>query len=521
MAGSTESNDINKSAAPIRIAAFLLVVILVVSAVSVLSTVAAPAAPSPECGVADLTGFDFGKELATIENSSFAMYPGYFYMPEDIKAGAGGNAGVRYASPGAALGDFGTLRLEILLPPGQVYALAGKSVSYAQRLFIDGKECTPIGVTGTSADTVVPQSMRYTESFRPEKDVTEIVIHYSAFVHSDGGGLYPLRVGLARDIARAESLGTFRTAVVTAALLTAMLLFFVLFLFFSRSGYLLWFSLACGCVALNGMLISNKILILLMPELSWFLTIRLEYITTTGIALFSALYIGGLFPGAVNKWAVRGFLLFCVSNAFFICLTRPVTFTRYAVFFAAVYAAFGVYLLAAVVAALLRKKLASPLSGAEQIILASGFALYLLMMAVGIWAHQNGYVFFGLDYPQVAVMVFMFINILTLSLGFSRTEARLSFAQQAVAGTEARILALTQEKKYSVDPQERLSGFRLTKRESEVAWLILDGKSRDEIAGILMISRGTVNTYFTSIYKKAGCSSEAEFIRSTLSGGSG
>ena len=59
-------------------------------------------------------------------------------------------------------------------------------------------------------------------------------------------------------------------------------------------------------------------------------------------------------------------------------------------------------------------------------------------------------------------------------------------------------------------PAARLSDFGLTRRETEVAMLLLDSKSRDEIADLLFISMGTVNTHCTNIYKKVGCGSAKE-----------
>ena len=246
------ASDIKKGAAALRVAAYLLAVTLVFSAVSFLCTVNAPVAPSPYNGAVNLTGIDLGNEIVTIQNTYFTMYPGAFYLPEDFAAGKVTQAGVPYDSPGEVLSDYGTLRILLALPPGEVYAIAGKNVSYAQRLFIDGKEYTPIGVTGDSIGTVTPKSTRFIESFQPAGDTTEIVIQYSAFVYADGGGLYSLVIGHVRNIARNEQLKVFRITAVTAALVTAALFFFGLFLFFSKGRYLLWFALLCVCVALRG-----------------------------------------------------------------------------------------------------------------------------------------------------------------------------------------------------------------------------------------------------------------------------
>lgn len=60
-------------------------------------------------------------------------------------------------------------------------------------------------------------------------------------------------------------------------------------------------------------------------------------------------------------------------------------------------------------------------------------------------------------------------------------------------------------------PAARLDDFGLTKRETEVALLLLDGKNREDIAGLLNISMGTVNTHCSNLYRKAGVGSVSEF----------
>lgn len=425
------TKHIGKGPAVLRVAAYLLAVTLVFSAVSILCSTNAVVVNSTEPGVTDLTDFDFAgaiARVATATTDSVFIYPGAFYTPEDFASGRVTQAGVLYTREPHGQGDYGTLRMIFKLPQNEVYAIAGKSVSYAQRLFIDGKEYAPIGVTGDSIETVTPQARRFTEGFYPTGDTTEIVIHYSAFVHADGGGLYPFDIGLARNMVRMEQLITFRDAAVAVALLTAALFFFGLFLFFPKGRYLLWFALACGCIALRGLFTSDKTVMLLLPNLDWYLTIRLEYILTCGMALFSALYLNGLFPGAANCRAIRGFTVFSAACAFFICLTRPIVFTRFIVFFSGAYAAFGIYLLASVVATNLRGKKPSPLSRAEQWLLLFGLGVYAALSALGVYAHQRSIVLLGLDFPQVGMMMFLFLSILALALGFARTDRALGEA---------------------------------------------------------------------------------------------
>ena len=59
---------------------------------------------------------------------------------------------------------------------------------------------------------------------------------------------------------------------------------------------------------------------------------------------------------------------------------------------------------------------------------------------------------------------------------------------------------------------EVFTAFGLTRREKEVASLLLQGRSQGVIASLLFISPGTVNTHIKHIYRKAGVGSKQEFI---------
>lgn len=414
-----------------RMVAYLLAVMLVFSAVSILCEVDTIQCYPSEDGVIDLTGIDFDRDIVTTTFDAIHIYDYAFYMPEDFASGSVTQEAMRVIGVGPTLGDYGTIRILLRLPAGNVYAVSAKNTSYAQRMFIDGKEYPPIGVTGDSADAVTPKTMRYTVAFQSESDITEIILHYSNFVHSDTGGYYLMDFGHVNNIVRSEQLKTLRSIFSAASLVTAALFFFGMFLFFQRSRYFLWFSLACGCIAVRGLLTGDKALMLLLPDLNWYLAIRLEYLLTCGMALFAALYLNALFPHAGNKWAVRGFAVDCVLFTAFVCITQPLLFTQFSESAKTIYAAFCAYLLLAGIIKTLLKKATPALPGISQALMLVGFFVYVLLSALGINAHKNAYYLWGLDYPQVGMMAFLFLNILALVLGFARTERELDEARRS------------------------------------------------------------------------------------------
>lgn len=206
----------------LSVTCYLLLAVLLCACINYLCAGNAVMIQAQDPGTTDLTEFDFSIAnalVATESTQSIYIYSGAFYTSEDFAAGKVNTVGVIYDRSEGAQGDYGTLRMELKLPPGHVYAIAAKNISYAQRLFIDGKEYKPIGTPANEAHQVIPQSRRFIEAFQPTGETTEFIFHYAAFVHADGGGLYPMRIGYVEHITRQEQLELFRSTAVAAALL--------------------------------------------------------------------------------------------------------------------------------------------------------------------------------------------------------------------------------------------------------------------------------------------------------------
>ncbi|UCE43322.1 MAG: helix-turn-helix transcriptional regulator [Candidatus Aminicenantes bacterium] len=58
--------------------------------------------------------------------------------------------------------------------------------------------------------------------------------------------------------------------------------------------------------------------------------------------------------------------------------------------------------------------------------------------------------------------------------------------------------------------------FQISKRESEIMGLILQGKSNKEIEDLLFISYNTVKNHIYNIYQKLGVNSRGQMIHAVL-----
>ncbi len=414
-------NSMNIAKSILRIVAYLTAVVAVFFVVNIKCTVNQITINKSENSIVDLTQINFTNDIAVIHSNTAVIYDGIFYYPQDF-------AGGHVDDANQIQGDFGTVRYVLSLPAEHNYMISAKNASYAQRLFINGREYPPVGVTGTSAESVIPKTTRYAAAFEPKSDITEIIIHYSNFVHADTGGIYPMSLGYAENITRLLQLNTLKGVTIAATLTTSMLAFWGIFLFSSRNRYFLWFSLLSACASLRFLLIDDKIIMLLLPNLDWFLSIRLEYLSTLGVALFFALFIESLFSGAVNIWAMRGFVVYIVTAMVFVFLSPPILFTRFIYYELVLILIFFAYMTAAIIWSAFRKSINQFLKGEKRILL-SGCVLGFLLACFSVYAHSNSIMLLGIDPVLLGTAILIFSGILVMALRYYHTEHELNIVR--------------------------------------------------------------------------------------------
>lgn len=411
---------------------YLLMALLVCGLISRLCRADTAVVKAFKPGITDLRQFDFKNRIAQIagsESRSVYIYSGKLYSSSDFLNADTAASGVLYGVPPDEMGDFGTLRMEVMLPPGNVYAIAAKNASYAQRLFIDGREYTPVGTVGSRTETVVPKTVRFSEGFMPERGTTEIIIHYSNFVHSDDGGLYPVDIGFVGNIVRSEQLKIFRIAAVSTALAAAMILFIGLFFLFPKNTHLLWFGLLCGCISVRSLFVGSKPIMTMLPDLNWYTAIRIEYLITSGAVVLTGLYLWGLFPGKLRRNIAAACAAAGILAALFICLTPPIIFTEHFKWAIALCSIPALGILISVFYDAARNRLISQLSWTERRLLFAGLIFYTALSLMNFFTHGLPLLLFGLEYSEAGTLLLLLINMLVLILGFYRTERELDTAK--------------------------------------------------------------------------------------------
>ncbi|RZM25030.1 MAG: response regulator [Pedobacter sp.] len=224
---------------------------------------------------------------------------------------------------------YGTYTVKVLLPKSSPpLRMAMPEVYTAYRLYINGEEVASTGVVTTSPKGFVPYAEYRAIDIVGSSDTLNIVLQIANYAHSKGGIKKNITIGLTDVMSlkrhRAEGIDL----VLGGCLIMGGLFFLGLYLMGSRDKAILLFSIYSIIYSYRIIGIDNYVLHTMIPNISWYLMIRLEYFTLFfGIGLFS-LYTQALYPQEVDKRQVSVIYVCCFSFALISLTFTPYYFTR-------------------------------------------------------------------------------------------------------------------------------------------------------------------------------------------------
>ena len=486
----------------INIAIFFAIVLVLWSLLTLLPGPEAVQLTDAAQGQYDLSNYDF-TDTVYVSAPVWESWPDKLYAPEELNDA---EPPVPQKSLDYESVQTVTHRLKLKLPPGNTYGISMQSADYAMRVFIDGIETGSVGIPGTTREQSIPQEGSFTRYFTPQGETTEIVLQVSNFVHRTGCDAPALAIGTEKNIAHLNKLANLKSGLVFGFLFVAGLYHLAVFLLNRRQLAALLFSISCLLQAF----VSVNFLLQLFPDLNWQLGIRLEYIFFITALMLLVLLIGKLFPGALHKWVSRIYTTACGVFIAIVLATDTTFFTRLLFGFQGISFAMAAYILICLALRLYKERTPKNALAFMGIVIVALFSINESLIRNGVYLFGNtpgrsigvseGMVFFALCYA------------LLLSIEQAEVNQKLIESQTALAAAEAHYADLL-KKHENGPPQTTLSDFGLTKRETEVALLLLDGKSREDITGLLNISMGTVNFHCNNIYRKTNVKGLVELTK--------
>ena len=385
-------------------------------------------------GAADLSGFDFSKTRARVYAQGWEYYPERLYTPQDFQTGS-------IAAPiyenNVNSAAYGTYRVILLLPPGKTYGMTGRSFLYSTNIYINGELAGEIGSPGETVETTTPRTNTYAFYFTPQSDSTEIIFQVANFQMKDGGGSFSFSLGEAGLVEQYRLTRLTGGIVVVGGLITIALLFFGMFIFFTKRRYFLYYALLILMIATRVMLTGDKPIMEFLPSLDWYLSIRTEYLNVILILVFAIVYLYTLYPKLIGKPVLITALCLSALYGGLVLFTDPMFFSAINIYFYILCGAAGLY-------SLIRLGLGLRKGGMERALVFIGLLLFLLA-AINDLIQYSFHTFMWLyDAISVGMLAFVYMNMIALFIGLSKTEAALYESDRKAEMLDAKTALYTQ-----------------------------------------------------------------------------
>ncbi|TSD67762.1 response regulator [Inquilinus sp. KBS0705] len=235
-----------------------------------------------------------------------------------------------YKVNGKDLPAFGyaSYTLTVLLPHKKpALRMAMPDVYCSYKLFVNGVLAASNGKVSTSPKGFEPYWEYNSVYVAPKTDTLHIVLQIANFVHSKGGIKKPLSIGLNNDVKLTRQRAEAIDLLLTGCLFMGGLFFLGLYIFGNRDKAVLLFSLYSIVYCYRMIGTDNYVLHTLLPDVSWYIFVRVEYISLfLGIGLFG-LYTRYLYPEDSKNMVTNVISVVCFSFAFISVFLPPIYFT--------------------------------------------------------------------------------------------------------------------------------------------------------------------------------------------------
>jgi signal transduction histidine kinase len=213
---------------------------------------------------------------------------------------------------------YGTYRLRVLTDSAvndESLALDVPDVYSSLTLFVDNDSFFNLGVPGTNAQATIPYFRPSAKRLHFEKGGFTLTMHVANFHHSRGGTYWSLLLGNNDTLKNKRENARSYDVFLAGCLFMGGLFFLGLFAFGRKDKATLYFSLFCITYTYRIVGTDEYSLHHLFPALSWFVTLRLEYLSLYASVVFLGLFNYSLYPQEFNRRLMQLFV--GISMVFF------------------------------------------------------------------------------------------------------------------------------------------------------------------------------------------------------------
>ncbi|MCC6286537.1 MAG: response regulator [Chitinophagaceae bacterium] len=307
---------------------------------------------------------------------------------------------------------YATYKLKLILPshrPEMAIEIPDTYSCYI--LFINDKQLAQNGRPAKTKEAAIPFWTLKTVILPSNTDTFNIIMQVANFWHAKGGIYKAPVLANAKTLLKQESIDWGLDVFLAGCIFMSGLLFFGLYLFARHDKSILFFSIFCLVYFYRIIGTEPYVLHSVFDGLSWFFTIRLEYISLALSVAFFVMYIRYLYPEEINIILIKVLFWICIIYAGIIAVFPAQLFTAIlpvylvAMFF---YIGYAFYVFA--------KASTHNRSGSDYAFLSSGVALILFFV---INLSYFGFIYLLKAAITAGYILFLFFQSLILSFRFS------------------------------------------------------------------------------------------------------
>ena len=290
--------------------------------------------PLAKNGLLDLRGYSFEKNVDL--NGQWMFYwnqllePGNLVKPKGIPM----DFPMRWTDHdlnGQQLPAFGyaTYELTVLLDENAPALRLEMPDTYtAYKLYINDNIALSDGSVSRTAKDFVPHWEVKFLNMKPGADTLHFLLQIANFTHRKAGISSPLILGDKNKIGLERRRSEAIDLLLTGCLVMGGFFFLGLYLLGNRDKAILLFSLYCIVYSYRIIGTENYVLHTLLPDMSWYLSVRLEYLSLfMGIGLFGV-YTKALYPEDAKYWFSNFVTVVCLCFCGFTLILPPLYFTQ-------------------------------------------------------------------------------------------------------------------------------------------------------------------------------------------------
>ncbi len=380
-----------------------------------------------DTGVWDLRGFDFAHGSASVRGQ-VEFIPGALLTPGEFAARENE---ISLGNPQDVC-QYATSRIRILLPEGKTYMLAGRSTDYAERIFVNGQHVADVGTPGASGETMVPNTADLNFMCEPKDGVIEIVQQVSNFVHREGGWHDYIRVGYP-DAVRAAYRHDF-AVLIMGCFLALFIVHMTLFVQLRSYRANLYFSLFCLTWFLRSGVTGAKVFSALLPQLSWYIKFRIEYLSLPVSGLLVILLLHALFPRLLPTWF--RYAVYTISSAFIgLFLFADTVLMSWAMLGCYAYLSASILFVAVLLCLRIRRP------DLPQSITLAGLAIFFYAGIRDMFYHSDILLPPNLPatFSEIAMLIFVFFEMTAMFIGTARATEEAKAIEQRLNAENAML----------------------------------------------------------------------------------